>query len=343
MKKLSFSLFGFLLATSCSLQEHTSDVNVTNGKAEDGFPYVARIVMDSGGSCTGSFVSDSLLITASHCVDKTKVVRWEGFSSIPDEIYVHPNWPSQGTGCQNVAQPKYDVALVQFPAGTYKGQPARLLIRTPKAGEELTIVGYGNNRIIPYDKFCKLQLNPIDKNECQIVVGNRVSGAKYDYTPVFSFLAKEEVSAVGCPVRCGSTNMKTSLANEKTTFEDLVVEQCDGNFRDRSYKETGSGVKRSGKNKILNVADGTIQFQGGIGTESDGINSASGAGDSGGPLFITENGQPKIAGVTHGGTLGTGEDEFVKRSTYVDLSASHNMDWLKKIVKEKKLNFPDLK
>lgn len=343
MKRLALSLLSISFAVSCSLQEHTSDVQVTNGKAEEGFPYVARIVMDSGGSCTGSFVSDSLLLTASHCVDKTKAVRWEGISSIPNEIYVHPNWPSQGTGCQNVAQPKYDVALVKFPAGTYKGQPARLLIRTPRAGEELTIVGYGNNRIEPYDKFCKVQTNPTNKSECQIVMGNRVSGAKYDYSPVFSFLAKEELSAVGCPVRCSSANMKASLVNARTTFEDFVIEQCDGNFRDRSYKETGSGVKRSGKNKILNVADGTIQFQGGIGTKSDGINSASGAGDSGGPLFVSENGQPKIAGVTHGGTLGIDEDTFVKKSTYVDLSAPHNMDWLKKTVKEKNLNFPDLK
>lgn len=342
MKRLGFGLFGAVLLASCSVSDHTSDVRVTHGKTEQGFPYVVQIVMDSGGTCTGSFVSDNLLLTASHCVDRTQFVKWNNISSEANGIFIHSQWPSRSTGCHNVTQPKYDVALVRFPKGTYKGEVGHMLLRSPKAGEELTIVGYGNNLITPFDKFCKLNTTPNSAGQCEIMLGTRKSGATYSYESIFAFDVKEELSASGCPVKCSSNNMKENLLAAQTTYKDFVAEKCDGNFRDRSYKETGVGTKRSGSNKILTVDDGTIRFQGGAGGTDKGINSASGAGDSGGPLFLMKNGKPRIAGVTHGGSLGIDGDEFTKKSIYVDLYAPHNIDWLRATVKKHQLNFPDL-
>lgn len=98
-------------------------------------------------------------------------------------------------------------------------------------------------------------------------------------------------------------------------------------------KGTGSGVKRKGKNTINHIQNGLIRFDG-VPTASDsdyalGQESASGSGDSGGPMLI----DGALAAVTAGGGLGKAKDKggnsiTVKVSNYVDLSESSNLDFL---------------
>ncbi len=96
---------------------------------------------------------------------------------------------------------------------------------------------------------------------------------------------------------------------------------------------TGSGVKRKGQNEIYQVDNGMIRFYG-VPTASDaeralGQDSASGSGDSGGPLLI----DGALAAVTSGGGLAQAQDEAgntltVKVSNYVDLNEPSNHDFL---------------
>jgi len=319
----------------------TSDVKVTNGRSEANYPYVVRIVMATGGSCTGSFVSDSILLTAAHCVDKAESLSWNGISVDRSNFFIHSGWPSVNSGCGLVRQAKFDLALVRFPAGSYQGTNyARLLKRSPLEKERFTIVGYGNSLIEPFDTFCRLPPRPNNDGLCQVQKGQRLEGASYEYSSVFEFAPQVEKTSVGCPVACNANTLRSELAATGTGYSEFVLNQCDGNFRDRSYRETGAGVKRSGTNFIGKVLDGTVEFMGAIGGESTGVNAASGAGDSGGPLFIFNNGRPRLAAVTHGGSLAVNEDEFSKRSIYVDLAAPHNVAWIQQTVKDNQLNFP---
>ncbi|MGE0171371.1 MAG: trypsin-like serine protease [Oligoflexales bacterium] len=86
---------------------------------------------------------------------------------------------------------------------------------------------------------------------------------------------------------------------------------------DAAY-ETGGGIKRKGTNTLSHRdSQGMLHFQGRIqniqGTNGTGEKSASGVGDSGGPLFAGTTNQ--LVGVTSGGSVW--EDQ--KESYYVDV------------------------
>ncbi|NRA69198.1 MAG: trypsin-like serine protease [Pseudobacteriovorax sp.] len=86
----------------------------------------------------------------------------------------------------------------------------------------------------------------------------------------------------------------------------------------------GSGTfnKRTGSNTIAGVGD-LITFNGNSNNVAgDGTNVASGSGDSGGPLLISQNGVECIAGITSGGfTFDTDGDSQhdSKQSSYVNI------------------------
>jgi hypothetical protein len=96
----------------------------------------------------------------------------------------------------------------------------------------------------------------------------------------------------------------------------------------------GSGTKRKGQNKIVEVREGMIRFYG-VPTATDrnvpqGFESASGSGDSGGPLLI----DGALAGTTAGGGLAQVRDRegrmsTVKVSQYVDLHEPSNEEFLR--------------
>ena len=94
------------------------------------------------------------------------------------------------------------------------------------------------------------------------------------------------------------------------------------------FEGSGSGIKRIGTNQVAFLDADMIGFYGV--TESNpelepGEYSASGAGDSGGPLFI----DGKLAGITSGGGLAQTEDGYlVGVSLYVDLTSQSSEQFL---------------
>ena len=91
-----------------------------------------------------------------------------------------------------------------------------------------------------------------------------------------------------------------------------------------TVSKTGAGTKRVGKNSIQDLSQGFISFEGtAFAGDGSGSDSASGSGDSGGPLFIGQ----QIAGITSGGSAGGDR----KASMYVNLHAPANLDFIRKL------------
>ncbi len=239
--------------------------------------------------------------------------------------------------------PKFDIALVRFPAGTFKGTEfGKLLGRSPAADEEFTIVGFGHNVIKPFEKFCMLPGKADSNNMCHLLAGTKTQGSTYNYSKVLSFPAERQDNTLGCPVDCPVSALRSAIVDQGNDIQSFLAKNCAGNFRDRSYQETGAGNKRSGKNHVRRVNEGLVEFDGNIGGIDSGLDSASGAGDSGGPMFIFIDGQPKLAATTHGGYLSGSEGKLRKNSFYVDLSSEYNLPWIRKIVAEQNLSFPEI-
>ncbi len=255
---LLLSLFACGQASDIQTQ---SETKVTNGlSARNEFPSVVMLEFDAGQGpsiCTGTFVNDSQVVTAAHCVYDIVTAR-KGASVMSTttadgtrvkavRLQYHPAYTVVEGALSN-----HDVAIVSFPRGTSRASTP-LYPTTPTVGQDFTIVGFGLNDY------------------------------RYDTQ--------------------GKQN------------------------------GTGAGVKREGKNKIAEISDGMIRFNG-VPTASDpktaqGQDSASGSGDSGGPLLINE----MLAAVTSGGGLAqrtnkNGQTFTVKVSNYVNLNEPANRSFL---------------
>ncbi|MBM4252244.1 MAG: trypsin-like serine protease [Deltaproteobacteria bacterium] len=154
MRILLLSLLVSLLGTSCQSIK-ASQPKVTNGIEEPDFPYVVQIQMNGRSYCTGSFLNDSLLLTAAHCVDRASFVKFGNVSVESEFIFIHPRWPSGGESCKLPRDPRYDLAYVKFPKGTYSGPTfGKVATQSARPNEEIKIVGFGNSLITPFDRFC---------------------------------------------------------------------------------------------------------------------------------------------------------------------------------------------
>lgn len=243
----------------------SSEEKVTNGlSASAEYPSVVMLqfAVDQGSAiCTGTFVNDSQVVTAAHCVyDVLQSGRGASSMSfvkkgsngrsqrvVATHLEYHPEYTVNPGTLSN-----HDIAIVTFPRNSAPGTTP-LYTAEPTVGQKFTIVGFGLN--------------------------------DYAYD-----------------------------ANGQQTGQ-------------------GSGVKRKGENSIASIDNGMIRFYG-VPTARDastplGQDSASGSGDSGGPLLI--NGA--LAATTSGGGLAKATDDagkpvLVKVSNYVDLNESHNKDFL---------------
>ncbi len=136
-----------------------SSIKVTNGREikDTDYPsvvFIASEVPDGVASCTATFVNDSQVVSAAHCV--------EGTSSSSPAIYLvkqtivngQPQLTALAKAVKWVRNPSYnfddgvnnlDISVITFPENS---APATSTITkaVPKSGDELTIVGYGNNR-----------------------------------------------------------------------------------------------------------------------------------------------------------------------------------------------------
>lgn len=140
---MKYSLFLLLILNlfGCGKKDPPSQVQVVNGVETDKHPAIVQISMDYGngymGWCTGTFVADDLLITASHCVDEAKSVNVGKTKSI--KIFKNPLYSDQRDDWTS-----QDFATVKFPKNTSKHV---LNISTKAIADKdvLLLVGYGLN------------------------------------------------------------------------------------------------------------------------------------------------------------------------------------------------------
>jgi hypothetical protein len=168
---LSLALVGVTCLVGCSTEGELSSTNatrtrtaqeqrksnsgakITNGVAVPltYFPWVVRIQMPSGGTCTGFFVNPSRMYTAAHCfapgdTAATVVDGLHGVGVASTRVTIHPSYRAVCT--------PFDIAIVDFPANTFPlagGENAWPVIDQtiyPGNYSQYVIMGYGHNDTI---------------------------------------------------------------------------------------------------------------------------------------------------------------------------------------------------
>ena len=147
---LRLMIFAALL--SCTPKRTDSSTKVVNGRplSETEHPSVVRVSIDLGkgttATCTSSIISDSVMITASHCLTidnglpaaSATAVLSEGKKIEGGVIHLHPEYNDK-----TVAN---DIAFVKFPEGTFKDfKPLVLSKKIPQKGDAIKIIGFGKN------------------------------------------------------------------------------------------------------------------------------------------------------------------------------------------------------
>lgn len=162
---------GIMGLAACGVNTpETSDLKVTNGQAisEDVYPEVLMLEISTPagkpGICTGTFVSDSIALTAAHCVNNGKpdddgkvdmeihYVQNGGERNLDKKnrlakavaAYQYKAWQASGGGVN-----ARDLGVVVFPAGTAKHW-ATIASRKPTVGDDFVIVGYGLNELMDF-------------------------------------------------------------------------------------------------------------------------------------------------------------------------------------------------
>lgn len=133
MVRKTLFLFVTIVAVACA-REHDADdsaLKVINGKTVDETEHPA---VYSIGGCTATFVSDSTMITAGHCVTPGGSVQLRKRSTARStKIIRNPRYT--GTGLQ-------DTAIVLFPAGT-SAHWLPVQKQIVQSNDDVLLVGYG--------------------------------------------------------------------------------------------------------------------------------------------------------------------------------------------------------
>jgi V8-like Glu-specific endopeptidase len=143
------SVLAWSAALACTPRQTTTDLKITNGvlASDSDFPAVVQLTNTNNRSCTGTFISDSLLVTAAHCLGKPtndSTGIGEGgilYGSRPSvRAYTAVPYPGHKIG-------PLDLAVIDFGQGAAP-DVAGLATRQPNAGDGITIVGFGYNDTI---------------------------------------------------------------------------------------------------------------------------------------------------------------------------------------------------
>ena len=94
--------------------------------------------------CTASWVSHNTVMTAAHCITenglalpKVSIDDGTGKGLETTKVYPNANYDDRSAG--------YDVALLVFPDNSIdESKAAKMASSTPKVGDTITIIGYGN-------------------------------------------------------------------------------------------------------------------------------------------------------------------------------------------------------
>lgn len=134
-----------------TLSSGGSDIKVTNGIEATGFSAVVKLQSGPNTLCTGTFLNDSTVLTAAHCV-KTWRAGDHSYPRVgsytPDAVYTSeqffPFMLADGRVLPGATP--YDLAVVVFGAGA--GTEARVaeypkLATFPGVGAPVTVIGYG--------------------------------------------------------------------------------------------------------------------------------------------------------------------------------------------------------
>lgn len=140
---------------SCTPKKSESALKVVNGRplTDAEFPSVVKVSIDLGAgvnaSCTSSIISDTVMITASHCLVLDNGTAAASASAIlggdkkidGGAVHLHPQY--------NNSTAAHDIAFVKFPAGSFSGyKPMALSKKIPAKGDAIKIIGFGK-----YDHF----------------------------------------------------------------------------------------------------------------------------------------------------------------------------------------------
>jgi len=173
LRKCCLVFFSLGLLFGCGQAYNiNSTEKVSNGKdiSESEYPSVILLFDQTKGAlCTGTFISDTTVLTAAHCtmgssdIDlKTgKVNHTLYLARVIDikqkkleklatsvAVYRNPKWDAEFKKQQ---VNKYDLGVVVFPKGTAKGI-SELSSVSPTQNDELTFVGYGLNYVPKNEK-----------------------------------------------------------------------------------------------------------------------------------------------------------------------------------------------
>jgi V8-like Glu-specific endopeptidase len=154
-RSLVMFAFAALAALSgCKLSDLTSgtkgDIGLINGQETTEHPEVVEIrtkFSKGAGSCTATFITDQILITAAHCVvDKNErggpvnnKVTDVASGAVSIRGFAHPNYVSD---VQLQTFSSHDIAIIEFPKGTGKNF-GKITTSPINNGEEILQVGYG--------------------------------------------------------------------------------------------------------------------------------------------------------------------------------------------------------
>ncbi len=154
--KLMAPAFISLAVAACGGQSpSTSESKVTNGITVSGstFPSAVLLISQSAQGesiCTGTFVNDSQVVSAGHCVEglsKSRpnlIVATEKNGKIVPLARALSYARNPSYSIEDGVSPN-DLSVINFPANT---SPAitPIAAESPAVGEVFTIVGYGNNQ-----------------------------------------------------------------------------------------------------------------------------------------------------------------------------------------------------